>query len=352
MFNFNEVKLEHLAIHKVGNKTREEEDLLLSAAELNISDDFVKETLMRYFLTGFKSDEFYYFDLKQNDKDTLEMYNQVQRLFQTPNQSFETSVEFAKKLYESSTHPNIKGGEFYLTHFTNCKYEDEYVDAIGLFKSETKDVFIKIYPEYDDFDVQAIEGINIKKLDKGCVIFNTESKDGYRAVVIDKTNSGSEVAQYWKKDFLSLSQMEDSFYHTANYLDLCKNFCSDVFTEDNDVPRQDQIMMLNKSFEYFDANPEFEENDFQNKVMGGDPGVIDAFENYKEDYQEKNNYAVPDKFDVSESAVKDNKKHFKSVLKLDKKFHVYVHGGENFIERGYDEEKRMNFYKLFFHNES
>lgn len=352
MFNFNEVKLEHLAIHKVGNKTREDEELLLSASELTISDEFVKETLMRYFLTGFKSDEFYFFDKETGDPAVNEMYNDIKSVFQEPRQSFHVSLKLAQKLYESSVHPNIKGGEFYVTYFTNCKYGEDYVEAIGLFKSETKDVFIKIFPEQDDFDVQAMEGINIRKLDKGCIIFNSSADEGFRAVVVDKTNSGSEVAQYWKKDFLSLTQMQDSFYHTANYLDMCKNFCEDVFTEDNDVPRQDQVMMLNKSFEYFDTNPEFDETDFQNKVMGGDAGVIDAFDNFKEEYQEKNEYVVPDKFDVSESAVKDNKKHFKSVLKLDKKFHVYVHGGENFIERGYDEEKRMNFYKLYFHNES
>lgn len=351
MFNFNEIKLDHLAIHKVGNKSRAEESLLFSAGELKISDDFVKETLMRYFLTGFKSDEFYHFDI-QNDGDSKEMYHQIKSLFENPESAFDLSQGLAEKLYESSTHPNIKGGEFYLSYFSNCKFEDDYVDAIGFFKSETKDVFLKIFPDQEEFDVQAIEGINIKKLDKGCVIFNSNAEDGYRAVVVDKTNSGSEVAMYWKKDFLNLSQMQDSFYHTANYLDMCKSFCTDVFTADNDVPRQDQVMMLNKSFEYFDQTPEFNEEDFQNRVMGGDPGVIDAFDNYKEEYQEKNEYVVPDKFDVSESAVKDNKKHFKSVLKLDKKFHVYVHGGENFIERGFDDGKKMNFYKLYFHNES
>lgn len=351
MFNFNEIKLDHLAIHKVGNKSRAQEPLMLSAGELKISDDFVKETLMRYFLTGFKSDEFYHFDLEQGG-DSKEMFDQIKALFENPQGCFEQSKNLAEKLYESSTHPNIKGGEFYLTYFSNCKFEDDYVDAIGFFKSETKDVFLKIFPDQDDFDVQALEGINIKKLDKGCVIFNSNQEEGYRAVVVDKTNSGSEVAMYWKKDFLGLSQMQDSFYHTANYLDMCKSFCTDVFTADNDVPRQDQVMMLNKSFEYFDQSSEFNEDDFQNRVMGGDSGIIDAFDNYKQEYQEKNEYVVPDRFDVSESAVKDNKKHFKSVLKLDKKFHVYVHGGENFIERGFDDTKKMNFYKLYFHNES
>jgi hypothetical protein len=350
MFNFIETKLAHLAIHKVGNKAREEEGLHFSASELLVSDEFVKETLMRYFLTGFKSDEFYHF--VGEESATIQIQSLIQTMFENPTDTFDLSLELARKLYESSTHPNIKGGEFYVTYLTNCKFGEEYVDAIGLFKSETKDVFIKIFPDNETFDIQAVEGINIKKLDKGCIIFNTQIEDGYKAIVLDKTNYGSEVAMYWKKDFLQLTQVQDSFYHTVNYLDLCKNFCQDVFNSDNDVPRQDQVSLLNKSFEYFDSTPDFNQNDFNRKVINDDPGVIQAFENYKSDYQKDKQFELPEEFSVSESAVKSNKKFFKSILKLDKKFHVYVHGGENFIERGFDDGKKMNFYKLYFHNET
>ena len=46
--------------------------------------------------------------------------------------------------------------------------------------------------------------------------------------------------------------------------------------------------------------------------------------------------------------VKGEKRFFKSVLKLDKNFHVYVHGKKNYIEKGYDPDKGLNFYKLYF----
>ena len=41
-----------------------------------------------------------------------------------------------------------------------------------------------------------------------------------------------------------------------------------------------------------------------------------------------------------------------SVLKLDKNFHVYIHGKREYIEKGFDEEKGMHFYQLFFEEES
>lgn len=36
-------------------------------------------------------------------------------------------------------------------------------NAIGLFKSENKDTFLKIYSKDDDFEIEADNGININK---------------------------------------------------------------------------------------------------------------------------------------------------------------------------------------------
>lgn len=43
---------------------------------------------------------------------------------------------------------------------------------------------------------------------------------------------------------------------------------------------------------------------------------------------------------------------FKSVLKLDKNFSVYIHGNRDYIEQGYDEERGKNYYKLYYENET
>jgi hypothetical protein len=50
--------------------------------------------------------------------------------------------------------------------------------------------------------------------------------------------------------------------------------------------------------------------------------------------------------------VKQHGKFMRSVIKLDKNFHVYVHGNKDFIERGFDEEKGKYYYKLYFSEES
>jgi hypothetical protein len=42
---------------------------------------------------------------------------------------------------------------------------------------------------------------------------------------------------------------------------------------------------------------------------------------------------------------------FKSILKLDKNFHIYIHGRQDLIERGFDEAKGKHFYKVYFEQE-
>jgi hypothetical protein len=61
---------------------------------------------------------------------------------------------------------------------------------------------------------------------------------------------------------------------------------------------------------------------------------------------------VTDRFAISQQAVKGQQKIFKSVLKLDKNFHIYIHGNRNLIESGFDDEKGMRYYKVFYKDEA
>jgi hypothetical protein len=55
---------------------------------------------------------------------------------------------------------------------------------------------------------------------------------------------------------------------------------------------------------------------------------------------------------ISGTAVKKQARVFKSVLKLDKNFHIYIHGNKELIEKGYDEQLQMNYYKVYFKEEN
>jgi len=41
----------------------------------------------------------------------------------------------------------------------------------------------------------------------------------------------------------------------------------------------------------------------------------------------------------------------RSVVKLDKNFHIYIHSKHENVERGFDNEKGLKYYKLFYVNE-
>ena len=149
------------------------------------------------------------------------------------------------------------------------------------------------------------------------------------------------------EDFLSLKPREDKYFFTNNYLQLCKGFVGEVFNDENNVPRPDQIDLMNRSIDFFAKNPSFDERSFEREVIR-QPEVIDAFQDYKSFFESEKQMPLMDSFEISKDAVKEEKKYFKSILKLDKNFHVYVHGKRQYLEKGFDPERGLNFYKLYY----
>lgn len=341
-----EATVESIALHAVGNKQLEE-PLNLSHELLRVSDE-VKNMLKTYFLFPFKTDE--YFQLyDENGVEENTVYKSVTTIFENQDELLEQSLYLAQHLYNQCTHPKIKDGEFYVVYFKNCVMDDELVDAVGLFKAETKDTFLKVHQEDDRFVVESDFGFGLNKLDKGCLIFNTEQDKGYVVAIVDNTNKNAE-AQYWTDDFLHIRQRKDEFYNTQHVLNMCKSFVTECMPEQFEVSKADQAEILNKSVSFFKENKTFEMDDFQQEVIG-DPNVIEKFNDYKEEYQIEHDMTVPDSFGISDSALKKQSRNFKSVIKLDKNFHVYVHGDTKMIKKGVDPETGMNYYQLFFNEE-
>ncbi len=344
MHLFTESSIDKIALHRVGNKLNNE-NLRISKSLLP-QDDEVCELLSLYFLTPFKSNEYFNFhhdsDLKYN-----EVYGFVSEIFENPETLLEQSGNLAKHLFEQSVHPKIKGGEFYTVYFKDCVLEGETVDAVGLFKSENKDTFLKVLQSDGNFAIESEQGINIHKLDKGCLVFNKEHENGYVVAVVDNTNKGME-AQYWMDDFLHVRQRKDEYYNTQNLLSLTKHFIKDELPQQFDISKADQVDLMNKSVRFFKENDNFDLDDFANEVIA-QPEVIESFHKYKKDFQENYDLEIADNFTISESAVKKQARVLKSVIKLDKNFHIYVHGDRNLIEQG--EDQKGKFYKVYYKEE-
>ncbi|BAV09725.1 hypothetical protein SAMN05421788_1011159 [Filimonas lacunae] len=348
MTGIDSVQLKEVIVHKVGNPTRGEE-LKLSANALTLNDEIVGKLLTKYFLGSFNENEQYHFT-HISDVALNEVYTYCAEIFDNPASFAAQSALLAHFLYTKSTHVKVKEGEFYVAHFAEVPFGTEYVQAIGLFKSENKETFLKVFPHGQSMEVIHEEGININKLDKGCLIFKKDRETGYVACVVDATNKQQET-QYWIKDFLQVEPYADSYHHTNNYLSLCKNFITKEYPEKFEVAKSDQIDLLNKSMDYFKTNENFTMESFAQEVMHHEE-VVDSFMEYKRNYESSKNITIDDEFAIHVSAVKQQQKSYKTVLKLDKNFHIYIHGRRDLMERGVDEMSGKYYYKLYFDEES
>lgn len=347
MIDYSEVTLNQIVVHNIGSRS-EEQGVQLSKAPTQIFDETAEDILKTYFLSHFKTEYFYQFvdneDLQQNA-----VYDCVSKVFDDNAQFYQQSTNIAWHLYEKSNHPNIKTGEFYMVYFSGIQIDGVAVDAIGIFKSENKDTYIKVCQQDDSYGVEYENGINIKKLDKGCLILNNERETGYQVAIVDSTNRGDE-AMYWRESFLNVMPRENEYYQTSQLFDICKNFSHDMLTSQNKVDKADQVTFMKRAEQFFNTNDFFDSEQFKNDVIGNEQ-VSAAFEDYKRKFENQKMLSPIDQFEISGEAVKRGKKYFRSVIKLDKNFHIYVHANPDYIEKGFDENKGLKFYKLFFSNE-
>lgn len=343
--DFTQIELCNLVTHRIGNKLREER-YSFSEEESEIGTD-TKSFLLKYFLLPLKTDEFFSFshsvDIERND-----VYTIVQQIFKQRDSLIANSQNIGKLLYEQSMHPKIKEGNLNVAYFSNVIVEDEVIDAIGIFKSEKDTPFIKMNSTFNNYSIIHEYGFDIKGIDKGCIILNTDEPNGYQILIIDKTNTAVE-AQYWKDDFLKVSPVKDEFNQTNNFLGLTKQFLTKQITNDIDISKSEQIDLLNKSVDYFKTHDSFDKADFEKEVLSDDK-VIESFRSFDETYRTENEIEITDKFEISPKAVKKQVRAFKRVLKLDENFDILIKGDKDLIEKGIEEDGRK-YYKIYYDEE-
>lgn len=351
MFFHQDAIFENLSIHRVGNKSNDE-FYILSEEPIEVhQDEILPDLLMQYFMKPFaKATEVYRFFHPNEELQLNEVYHFTKKFFDGTIPFHEYSQQLAKHLYEVSEHPKIKSGEVYVVALKNVQMEGEEHDAVGIFKSENKEAYLKVYPQQGGFGVNyEQEAININKLDKGVIIVNTETEEGFKVLVVDQTNQSEAV--YWKDSFLQLKSRNDNFQQTGNLMKVYKNFVQEKLDDSFELEKADKIELLNRSMNYFKTKETFDNAEFEEEVICN-PKAASLFNEYKEQFADDFDMPFQDNFDIATPAVKKMQSSYKSVIKLDKNFHLYVHGKREYLEQGYDEDKGMNYYKLYYNNES
>lgn len=336
--------IDKFIIHFVGNKNNGD-----GVRFSDVLTDFenIEEYIQQLVSNSFKSEEKYQFYF-QPDIELNPMYQFISSIFKEKESFIEQSQNIARYLYDKSTHPQIKTGELCVVYFKSAQINNETVDCIGLFKSENKATILKVNTTEDGFDIKDEKGININKLDKGCLIFNIKKEDGYLVSVVDNINRNAE-AKYWKEEFLGVQPIKNEFHQTNQFLGIAKQFVTKQLVEDFDVTKAEQIDLLNRSVDYFKANNKFEKEEFEKEVFQNNE-MIESFRSFDSSYRNDNKVKLSDKFDISSQAVKKQARAFKSVLKLDKNFHIYIHGNKDLIEQGTEKDGRK-YYKIYYKDE-
>ncbi|MNK06530.1 37-kD nucleoid-associated bacterial protein [compost metagenome] len=349
MINLFNTHIESLSVHRVGNKSRNEAIFL--SEQPYAPNDEIAPLLKEYFFKPFRDKEENYFQFAHDvHLDYHDMYNYATEVFTNPESIHEVSKKITKHLFEQSNHPHIKNGEVYVAYLTHLTIDNNPVDAIGIFKSEIKTDFLQFEEKGSNIEVLLQQGINLNKLDKGCIIFNYKKEDGYKILTID---SNRYDARYWLEHFLSVDAFQDENFITKKYLKFCQDFAKDVVLPAED--KKEEVMFMNRAVNHFAKNDDFEESKFLNEVLDN-PDLIPEFKNYKTEKAPK--YSIEDvtSFPIANAAVTDARKKMKNVINLDTNIQIKMdfinpESAEKFVEKGWDEEKQMYYYLVYFNKE-
>ena len=348
MFTSDHCLIKKLVVHRINNDANDDAPHCSKSLHQPLEEELHKN-LLRFFLQAFTTPEYFTFTYPNEDFTLNPMFDFCGEIFDKENLFLKNSIQIAKHLYNVSAQQEGKAGDLFVVYFSGLQMDGEDVDAIGIFKSENKFPFLKVQKNSDDLYINREEGINIDKLEKGCLVFNKNVEAGLKICIVDKFGKPAE-AQRWKDDFLQLRPMLDNYHHTKQFLDVTRTFVMDQLSDEFEVSKADKIDLLNRSVAYFKKNDSFNKSEFEKEVFQ-DAGVIKAFRNFNEQYAEDHEFDITEQFDVSPQAVKKQTSVFKSVLKLDKNFHIYIHGNKELIEHGIEKDGRK-FYKIYYKEEA
>lgn len=336
-------QLKAVCLHHIGSKVVEE-GVELSKEVLQL-DEVSRKNLMTYCFSSFKNEEKFCFH-NQLGLEYNETMACVKAVFTDKDSLLQQSQNLAKLLYERSEHPGIKSGDFIVAYFADCEIDGYITDAIGLYKCENATSFLSLNYDGGKAGISTLQGFDLRRVDKAALIFNVDEEQGYSIAIVDNTNKAE--AKYWVEDFLQAKPRADEYHQTRALLSAAKGFITKSMPAE--TTKGEKAELMDKTLRYFQENETFDMEDFSSKVIA-DEQLSSDFGTYMGAYMEKNEMEMPDSFAISESAVKKSSRSMKSVIKLDKNFHIYVHGGDGLIKKGYDPETGMAFYQLFFKEE-
>ena len=335
-----EALVEEFALHRLGGENK---DNVFSDFTVTLKGEEEQEFLRKLFLKPFANMAF---TSEFTHAVSLE-YNVLHGLckeIRSGKDLLHCSEAIAKHLIDVSQHHQINGGDLYVAKFSGVQVGSAVYDAVGIYKFDEKEVFIESKLMSGMIELSMKRGLGSSKPNKACLVLFTE--DPITLFIIDNNTN----TDYWQKDFIDHRPKHDHVNSTSNLLDLTRSFITQQLPQDYQIAKADQIDLLNRSVQYFKSHSEFDKEEFAQEVFQ-DEKAISSFAQYSDRFKNEHNVEIDDSFEISAHVVKRQARIFKSVIKLDKNFHIYIHGDRNRIEHGVDESGRK-FYKIYYDQES
>ncbi len=341
-------ELNKCIVHKVANKFNTGQNSL--SEQLIKFDEESYELFLPFLLKPFGSvTQSYRFNhLFDNNLNKINKYSK--EIFEDEKSFIKNSKNIVNHLYEQSNSANIKTGDVIVAYFEGLEYKDVLVEAVGVFKIESKVDFFQTYlDDEESYDVAVQKGISSKKLDKGCLILNSSDVEGNVVLSVDNNNYD---AQYWIKNFLDVKYANDRNLHTYNYINLCKEFSEEVIKPE--FGKHEQSKFLANTVDYFKENESIDVASFQEQTLLDKQKNL--FKEYIDNFQKSNDLQIENNFEVSDLVFKKEKSKLKTEIKLDTNIQIKINidspeASAEYLERGFDENKKMKFYKVFFNSE-
>ncbi|MCW5899545.1 MAG: nucleoid-associated protein [Flavobacteriales bacterium] len=339
MINGKEAQVDEFVLHRIGMdgapSVLSDFSAVLQGPE---EQEFLRKLFLRPFSNVLVTHEFS--GIEGEKENPLQEFC---RKVEQGKELMPVSRAIAKHLMKAAGGHEVRTGELFVARFSGVELGGAHHDGVGILKFDDKEVFLESTVKGETIGMKLKRGLGGRKPDQALLVLFTPGSSTL-LVIDDKPESG-----FWQQAFIGLQTRKDQVNSTRNVLDMTRHFITEQLPQDYEIPKADQIDLLNRSVRYFKENTEFDCDRFAQEVFDS-AEVIDSFQRFGERFQEERAVDLEERFAISADAVKKQARVFKSVLKLDKNFHIYIHGDRDKIERGVDERGRK-YYKIYYEQE-
>lgn len=253
------------------------------------------------------------------------------------------SQDIFRHLQSVSTLPTIKDGDIFVAKVEDIIMNNSYYEGLGIFKIESKNDFIETFVDSKgnmQFSVKS--GFPSNRIDKAClIVFSSEKPVCY---LIDR----SKDTKFWRQDFLGVVPHSNNYTQSKSTMQMFKSFIEERLPDVSKVTKADQINLINRCSELM-KEADMLNIDETARSLFKDSKITNQFAEYRKVFEQRESLILQDSFGVDKKAVAVLKSTRR--IKLDDTAEIHLMKTGNFLERGFDDEKGMYYYKLYFSKE-